>query len=70
MFGFKSNPFVQAKHKAQLRRYAEKFGVGMAVYKLGYERDFFSINGVKVQREAEVLQWISQAQYSLLMTQI
>ena len=58
MFEFKSNPFVHAKHKAQLRRYAEKFGVGMAVDKLGYERDLFYIDGVKVQREAEVLQGI------------
>ncbi|TKA74651.1 hypothetical protein B0A55_07965 [Friedmanniomyces simplex] len=37
-FGFKSNPFVHAKHKAQLHRYVKSFGEGMVVYKLGHER--------------------------------
>ena len=58
MFGFKSNPFVHKKHRAQLRRYVEVFGHGMVVYKLGYESGLFSIAGLKCYREAEILLWL------------
>lgn len=58
MFGFKSNPFVHKKNKAQLRRYVETFGSGMVVYKLGYESNHLIIDGLKVMREADVMQWL------------
>lgn len=57
-FGFKSNPFLYRKHKAQIRRYVAVFGPGLIVYKLGHEENLFSIEGVQFCREREVLSWI------------
>lgn len=58
MFGFKSNPFVHGKIKKQLKRYTEIYGDGMVVFKLGYESEHLNIEGLRVMREAEVLQWL------------
>ncbi|KAM0714505.1 hypothetical protein Q7P37_009799 [Cladosporium fusiforme] len=57
MFGFKSNPFVHKKNKAQLRRYVAAFGKGIVVYRLGYESDHLVVDGLKVMREADLVQW-------------
>lgn len=57
-FGFKSNPFLHRKHKAQLCRYVAAFGPGLVVYKLGHEENLFSVEGVQFCREREVLMWI------------
>jgi hypothetical protein len=62
MFGFKSNPYVHGKIKKQLKRYTETFGNGMVVFKLGYESEHLSIEGLKVMREADVLQWVGSQQ--------
>lgn len=62
MFGFKSNPYVYGKIKKQLKRYIEMFGNGMVVFKLGYESEHLSIEGLKVMREADVLQWMRSQQ--------
>jgi hypothetical protein len=62
MFGFKSNPYVHGKIKKQLKRYTETFGDGMVVFKLGYESEHLSIEGLKVMREADVLQWLGSQQ--------
>lgn len=59
--GFKSNPFLHQKHKKQLRRYVATFGSGMVVYKLGFERDLFHVDGLCCFREQEVTQWIDRA---------
>jgi hypothetical protein len=58
-FGFRSNPFVYAKHKAQLHRYVKTFGEGMVVYKLGHERDLFEIEGLHVSRDAKVFEYVN-----------
>ncbi|KAL1581923.1 hypothetical protein WHR41_09402 [Cladosporium halotolerans] len=58
MFGFKSNPYVHGKIKKQLKRYLATFGNGMVVFKLGYESEHLSIDGLKVMREADVIQWL------------
>lgn len=62
MFGFKSNPYVHSKIKKQLKRYIDTFGNGMVVFKLGYESDHLSIEGLKVRREVDVLQWVVSQQ--------
>jgi hypothetical protein len=62
MFGFKSNPFVHGKIKKQLKRYTEIYGDGMVVFKLGYESEHLSIEGLRVMREAEVLHWLGSQQ--------
>jgi hypothetical protein len=62
MFGFKSNPFVHAKIKKQLKRYTEIYGDGMVVFKLGYESEHLNIEGLRVMREAEVLHWLGSQQ--------
>lgn len=36
-FGLKFNPFLHAMHKKQLRQHIATFGLGMVVYKMGYE---------------------------------
>lgn len=59
MFGFKSNPFVHKKNKAQLQRYVAAFGKGMVVYRLGYESEHLVIDGLKVMREADLVRWIN-----------
>jgi hypothetical protein len=61
MFGFKANPFVQAKIREQCRRYASLFGPGMIVYRLGFETGLLGgIEGVHVAREREVCLWIGR----------
>lgn len=64
MFGFKSNPFVHGKIKKQLKRYTEIYGDGMVVFKLGYESEHLSIEGLRVMREAEVLHWLGSSKFS------
>ncbi|KAI7722662.1 hypothetical protein KC353_g310 [Hortaea werneckii] len=59
MFGFKSNPFVHKKNKAQLRRYVAALGNGIVVYRLGYESEHLVIDGLKVMREEDLLQWVT-----------
>lgn len=63
-FGFKDNPFVHGKHKQQLRRYINTFGDGMVVYKLGFECNLMRMNGLSIQREADIIDWL-QAQKPL-----
>lgn len=53
-FGFKANPFLAQKNKKQFRRYAEKIGPGVVVYKLGFETGHVNIEGVEILREQEV----------------
>jgi hypothetical protein len=61
MFGFKANPFVQAKIREQCRRYASLFGPGMIVYRLGFETGLLGgIEGVHVAREREVCLWMGR----------
>lgn len=55
-FGFRSNPFVAASTKTQLRRYATQIGPGAVVYKHGYETGHLAIDGVMTFLEKEVLQ--------------
>ena len=57
-FGFKSDPFVHPKNRKQYQKYATTFGSGMVVYKLGYQTELLSIEGVVCFREAEVIDWI------------
>ncbi|KAE8404960.1 hypothetical protein BDV37DRAFT_246188 [Aspergillus pseudonomiae] len=59
-FGFKANPFVAAKTRKQLRRYLSALGPGAVVYRLGFEIDHISIEGVQSFREAETLYSLKQ----------
>lgn len=45
-FGFRKNPFVAAKDRRQLLKYATQIGPGAVVYKLGYETSHVNIDGV------------------------
>lgn len=56
--GFRDNPFVHKKHKQQLQRYVDNFGGGMVVYKLGFECNLMQMEGLSIQREAEVVEWL------------
>lgn len=60
-FGFKQNPFLHRQHKKQLVRYAETFGPGMVVFKLGFESNLFNIAGLCCFREKEARYWVDQA---------
>jgi hypothetical protein len=48
--------------KKQLKRYTETFGNAIVVFKLGHELEHLSIEGLKVMREADVLQWLGSQQ--------
>ncbi|KAK1807376.1 hypothetical protein LTR12_018275 [Friedmanniomyces endolithicus] len=55
-FGFRGDPFVAARNKKQLRKYATIFGTGMVVHKLGFECGRLQLEGVCCLREAEVVE--------------
>ncbi|KAK1145670.1 hypothetical protein N8T08_003906 [Aspergillus melleus] len=59
-FGFKANPFITSKNRKQYRNYASRFGPGAVVYKLGFEVEHVSINGIESFREAEFLYILGQ----------
>ncbi|KAB8242946.1 hypothetical protein BDV35DRAFT_396301 [Aspergillus flavus] len=59
-FGFKANPFVAGKTRKQLQRYMSALGPGAVVYRLGFETDHITIEGIQSFREAETLYYLNQ----------
>jgi len=60
-FGFKSDPFLHKRNRAQFKRYVAAYSSGMVVYKLGFETGLLSIEGVCCFREAEVVHWLHES---------
>lgn len=59
-FGFKSSPFVTSGTKRQVKRYLDKIGPGIVVYRLGFESGLFAMPGVVCMRETEALEIIGR----------
>ncbi len=58
-FGFRANPYVASHEKKQFRKYITGIGPGAVIYKLGFEVEYPSIEGVEAFREQEAVQSLS-----------